>query len=73
MLRRTATSIERKQLSRLIEQACARPIRSRSPGIGGRRPGFDPSHIKTLDDLWRAPFYTVDDIRKSIDDAPALR
>ena len=30
--------------------------------------GFHPSHIKTLDDLWRVPFYTIDDIRKSIDD-----
>ena len=32
--------------------------------------GFDPRSIATLDDLWRAPSYTVDDIRRSIDDHP---
>ena len=32
--------------------------------------GFDPRSIATLDDLWRAPSYTVDDIRRSIEDHP---
>jgi len=32
--------------------------------------GFDPASIHTLDDLWRAPAYTVDDIRTSIDAHP---
>src|SRR5262245_25491578 len=32
--------------------------------------GFDPRSIRTLDDLWRAPAYTVEDIRKSIDAHP---
>ncbi len=32
--------------------------------------GFDPGAITTLADLWRAPAYTVDDIRRSIDAHP---
>jgi phenylacetate-CoA ligase len=32
--------------------------------------GFHPSDLHTVDDLWKAPFYTVDDIRQSIDDYP---
>ena len=32
--------------------------------------GFDPRSITTLDDLWRAPAYTVDDIRRSIEAHP---
>jgi phenylacetate-CoA ligase len=32
--------------------------------------GFDPRSIRTLEDLWRAPAYTVEDIRKSIDAHP---
>jgi phenylacetate-CoA ligase len=32
--------------------------------------GFDPQSIRTLDDLWKAPAYTVEDIRKSIDAHP---
>ena len=31
------------------------------------RPALD---LQTLDDLWRVPFYTVDDIRKSIEAHP---
>jgi phenylacetate-CoA ligase len=30
--------------------------------------GFRPDDIQSLDDLWRAPSYTVDDIRQSIDE-----
>ncbi len=32
--------------------------------------GFDPSCLESLDDLWRAPVYTVDDIRTSIEAHP---
>lgn len=32
--------------------------------------GFHPTQIRSLDDLWRAPAYTVDDIRRSIDAHP---
>ena len=32
--------------------------------------GFDPRAITSLDDLVQAPWYTVDDIRKSIDEHP---
>jgi phenylacetate-CoA ligase len=31
---------------------------------------FDPRELHTIDDLWRAPFYTVDDLRQSIDAHP---
>jgi phenylacetate-CoA ligase len=32
--------------------------------------GFDPRDLRSLDDLAEVPFYTVDDIRKSIDENP---
>ncbi|HLX89167.1 MAG TPA: hypothetical protein VKR22_12010 [Acidimicrobiales bacterium] len=32
--------------------------------------GFHPDHIGSVDDLWKAPTYTIDDIRRSIEDAP---
>jgi phenylacetate-CoA ligase len=32
--------------------------------------GFSPSDLRSLDDLWKVPFYTVDDIRKSIEAHP---
>jgi phenylacetate-CoA ligase len=32
--------------------------------------GFHPSSLRTLEDLWQVPTYTVDDIRASIDDYP---
>jgi phenylacetate-CoA ligase len=59
-------TIEHKQLSRLIEKAW------RTYSVPFHRDrwdeaGFHPGHIKTLDDLWRCPYYTIDDIRKSID------
>lgn len=62
-------TIERKQLARLIDRAW------RAYDIPFHRnrwdaAGFHPSHIKTLDDLWKAPSYTVDDIRVSIDKNP---
>ena len=32
--------------------------------------GFEPSQLRTLDDLWKCPTYTVDDIRLSIEANP---
>jgi phenylacetate-CoA ligase len=32
--------------------------------------GFHPNDIRSLDDLWKAPFYTVDDLRRSIEAHP---
>jgi phenylacetate-CoA ligase len=61
--------IERTQLTRLRERALAAyrvPFFARLWDAAG----FDPRTITTLDDLWRAPSYTVDDIRKSIDAHP---
>ena len=61
--------IERKQLVRLKERAMS----ARHVPFFARRwaeVGFDPRGITTLEDLWDAPWYTVDDIRKSIDDNP---
>ena len=62
-------TIERKQLARLIDRAW------RAYEIPFHRnrwdaAGFHPSHLKTLDDLWKCPSYTVDDIRISIDNNP---
>jgi phenylacetate-CoA ligase len=61
--------IERTQLTRLRERALAA---YRVPFFGRLwdAAGFDPRAITTVDDLWRAPSYTVDDIRKSIDAHP---
>jgi phenylacetate-CoA ligase len=61
--------IERLQLERL--QARARAT-ARVPFFARRwrDTGFDPTAITTLDDLWGAPLYTVDDIRESIDAHP---
>jgi phenylacetate-CoA ligase len=61
--------IERVQLERL---------RARAMSTAGvpffakrwREAGFEPESIRTLDDLWRAPSYTVDDIRASIEAHP---
>lgn len=61
--------IERKQLARLKERAMsARHV----PFFAKRwaEVGFDPRGLQTLEDLWDAPWYTVDDIRKSIDEHP---
>src|SRR5688572_4960624 len=62
-------TIERRQLARLIDKAW----RTYDVPFFRRRweeAGFHPDDIKTLDDLWKAPAYTVDDIRKSIDADP---
>ncbi len=65
----TPEEIERTQLTRLRERALAA---ARVPFFEHRwnAAGFDARTITTLDDLWRAPAYTVDDIRKSIDAHP---
>ncbi len=67
--RATPDEIERVQLARL--QARARTA-SKVPFFARRwaETGFDPESLTTLDDLWRAPSYTVDDIRRSIEDHP---
>jgi phenylacetate-CoA ligase len=62
-------TIERTQLARLIDKAW------RTYQVPFHRDrwdaaGFHPRQITTLDDLWRCPSYTVDDIRKSIDAHP---
>ena len=61
--------IRQKQLERL--KAKARSA-SRIPFHARRwaEVGFDPRAITSLDDLVHAPWYTVDDIRKSIDEHP---
>ena len=61
--------IERKQLERVrarAERAYRVPFfRERWDAAG-----FAPGQLETLDDLWRCPSYTVDDIRKSIEAHP---
>jgi phenylacetate-CoA ligase len=61
--------IERKQLARLQQRA---QTAYRVPFFAQRwdAVGLDPRSIRTLDDLSRVPFYTVDDIRKSIEAHP---
>ena len=34
--------------------------------------GFHPDQLASLDDLWRAPSYRVDDLRRSIEEHPPL-
>jgi phenylacetate-CoA ligase len=61
--------IEHRRLGRLQERAHAAyqvPFFRRRWNDAG----FHPADIRTIDDLWKAPFYTVDDIRQSIDDHP---
>src|SRR5262249_31762053 len=61
--------IEAMQLQRLQARADAAakvPFFARR----WRDAGFAPAQLATLDDLWRAPAYTVEDIRKSIDAHP---
>jgi phenylacetate-CoA ligase len=62
-------TIARTQLSRLQARAWQT---YRVPFFRRRwdEAGFHPSSLRTLEDLWRAPFYTVDDIRQSIEDHP---
>jgi phenylacetate-CoA ligase len=61
--------IARVQLERLQARALSA---SKVPFFARRwaEAGFDARSIATIDDLWRAPFYTVDDIRRSIEDHP---
>jgi phenylacetate-CoA ligase len=61
--------IERVQLERLRARAVAA---AKVPFFAERwrAASFDPHAITSLDDLWRAPAYTVDDIRRSIEDHP---
>jgi phenylacetate-CoA ligase len=61
--------IEQVQLARLRERAMAA---AKVPFFERRwaDAGFDPNAIHSLDDLARAPTYTVDDIRRSIDAHP---
>ncbi len=65
------STIETKQLQRLAERATAA---ARVPFFAERwaAAGFDPSTLNSLDDLSRAPMYTVDDIRTSIEEHPPL-
>lgn len=64
-------TIEAKQLQRL--QARANQA-AKVPFFANRwaEAGFDPSALTSLDDLARAPMYTVDDIRQSIEAQPPL-
>jgi phenylacetate-CoA ligase len=64
-----ADQIEATQLARLQERALAA---AKVPFFESRwaAAGFDPRSITTLEDLWRAPFYTVDDIRQSLEAHP---
>ena len=65
----TPEQIEARQLARLRERA----LRAYRVPFFRRRwdaAGFDPRAIESLEDLWQAPFYTVDDIRKSIEEHP---
>jgi phenylacetate-CoA ligase len=61
--------IERLQLERLQQRALAA---AKVPFFEKRwaDAGFDPRSVTTLEDLWRAPSYTVDDIRRSIEAHP---
>src|SRR3954451_19061040 len=61
--------IEHKQMQRLRARA---DLAQRVPFFQRRweEAGFDPRDLHTLDDLWKAPTYSVHDIRKSIDDHP---
>jgi phenylacetate-CoA ligase len=61
--------IERVQVERLRARAKSASF---VPFFAKRwtRADFDPESIRTLDDLWRAPAYTVDDIRASIEANP---
>ncbi|MAG30627.1 MAG: hypothetical protein CL908_07020 [Deltaproteobacteria bacterium] len=67
----TREQIEASQLTRLQDRA----LRAHQVPFFRKRwdaSGFDPRAITSIDDLWKAPFYTVDDIRKSIEENPPL-
>ena len=63
--------IERMQLARLRERAA----RAYAVPFFRRRwdaASFHPDQLRSLDDLWRMPAYTVEDLRKSIEAHPPL-
>lgn len=62
-------AIEARQLVRLRERA---QQAWRVPFFRRRwdAEGFHPDALRTLDDLWKMPAYTVDDLRKSIEAHP---
>jgi phenylacetate-CoA ligase len=63
--------IEARQLARLR----ARAQRAYEVPFFHRRwdaAGFHPGDLASLDDLWRAPSYRVDDLRRSIEEHPPL-
>ena len=63
--------IEARQLARLRDRA----RRAYAVPFFRRRwdaAGFHPDQLASLDDLWRAPTYRVDDLRKSIEEHPPL-
>jgi len=65
----TPETVEQKRLGRLQERAFTAyqvPFFRRRWDAAG----FHPSDLRSVDDLWKVPFYTVDDIRQSIDDHP---
>lgn len=61
--------IERRQLQRVTARAGAA---ARVPFFARRwaDAGFRPNDLRSLDDLWSVPTYTVDDIRSSIEAHP---
>lgn len=61
--------IEQRQLVRLRARARAA---AQIPFFARRwaDAGFHPDQLATIEDLWRAPAYTVDDIRRSIEACP---
>jgi len=61
--------IARVQLARLKEKAW-HAYRTPFHRRRWEAASFHPSSIATLEDLWKAPAYTVDDIRRSIDAHP---
>lgn len=63
--------IERRQLARLRDRA---DRAYRVPFFQRRwsEAGFHPSDLRTLEDLWTVPAYTVEDIRKSIEAHPPM-
>jgi len=67
----TREQIEAKQLARVQDRA----LRAYQVPFFRRRwdaAGFDPRSLRSLADLDEIPFYTVDDIRKSIEAHPPL-
>src|SRR5262249_30515507 len=64
-------AIERRQLARLrrrAEEAWRVPFFRRR----WEEAGFQPGMLRSLEDLWLAPAYTVEEIRKSIEANPPL-